>query len=187
MSDESRFCIVCGSVMVPRANEKERDFQIRQCCGVPCANRRRNMIRYGLARVDIEPKRCLICEVLFARRKNELVSDFRRRRICGAERCRKMLGSRNAQNRWVTRKENAVAAKRPSSPPAASPMPVLPGMTAEDAIACFIKERGVTRCPTAAVASGSAVPPRDDAEALAARYRAIGEVTPDVKKWGWRG
>jgi hypothetical protein len=189
LTETVRICAApgCGKDLKRRPNESRAKFAKRRYCGNPCANRARNEARRQRFAAELEPRQCACCPAILVIRPGERVGDFRRRNICGDPACRSARAQKSAQARWNGRR---AAQARRLAPPLATAMPIPAGMTTEQAIALFIAERGVTRCPTAAVLPTTARMAMTDKTEIAAYNEAKNETAAKrmaSRKWGWPG
>lgn len=161
---------VCGPIckaLAPRAARVR--WETRQRDGAP-------PIRAGRPRKEAEHPPCRLpgCDQPVIRRPAERLGKYLGRHYCcpdhtraaAAQTRRRTLASRPAPAPMVRK----FRTKQPQS--AKTPFAVASGMTAAEAIAAFLAERGATRCPTAAVAWTTAQPSPADIAELEAYQRA---------------
>lgn len=164
INEAPRICaaIGCGRVLVRRPNEANNDWYGRICCDRLCANRYGNQCRHKIATAKQLERVCRYCLTPLVRRADERLTAFRRREGCGQPSCVSMKHRNRALARWAGKKLSAVQ-REPSS--GSSPV-IGPGLSPEEAVARFIAEHGITRCPTAAVIATTGEIAKEDQAAV---------------------
>ena len=115
------------------------------------------------------------CDRPVIRKPDERACKYRARACCCREHSDALRARRRADTMAEQRiaKASSVAARfKPCREPAAGASFPIGDMTADQAIAAFLAERGATHCPTAAVAATTAQPSPADIAALDAYWQA---------------
>lgn len=113
--------------------------------------------------------------------------------ICSSAECQRnaalLLSKKRNERRAAARQAAAAAARQAAKPPEPQPSQPHQGATisVQEAIAIYLRDRGATHCPTAAVAATTARPTPADVAALAA-YRQAQDAKLEAKhsSWAWR-